>query len=180
MTEPVVRDATIDDASTIARIRIETWRVAYRGMVPDEVMARFDIAREADRRALHWDERHADPRGAELIAEVDGEPVGWAASGPSRDGDPRSWGELYAIYALPGAWSRGVGHALITEVESRLRGAGFRRAHLWYLDGNERAASFYDRHGWVEDGATKLDDRLIGDARAPALLERRRVRDLGA
>lgn len=178
MSKVVVRRATVADAHAIATIRVVTWRAAYAGLIAEEVLDRLDIEREAERRAVHWDERHADPQSVELIAEVDGEPVGWAAAGPSRDNETDGWGEVYAIYALPGHWSTGVGHALMTAAERFLRSAGFRRGHLWYLDGNERAASFYERHGWVEDGATKLDDRLIADQHAPALLERRRVRDL--
>ncbi|TDN92010.1 GNAT family N-acetyltransferase [Microbacterium sp. BK668] len=178
MTQVVVRRASVGDARAIATIRVETWRAAYAGLIAAEVLDRFDIDREAQRRATHWEERHVDPQSVELIAEVGGEPVGWAAAGPSRDGETDGWGEVYAIYTLPAHWSTGVGHALMTAAEDFLRRAGFRRAHLWYLDGNERAASFYQRHGWVDDGATKLDDRLVADARAAALLERRRVRDL--
>ncbi|QIG39862.1 GNAT family N-acetyltransferase [Microbacterium sp. 4R-513] len=176
MADVRVRRATVDDARAIATIRIRTWREAYRGLIPEEVMDRFDIDRETERRTVHWDDRHADPQSVELIAEVDAEPVGWATAGPSRDDDGS--GEVYAIYALPEHWSTGVGHALLVEAERALRAAGFRRAHLWYLDGNERAASFYERHGWIEDGRTKLDDRLLGDEQVAPLLERRRVRDL--
>lgn len=178
MTGVVVRRARVDDARAIATIRIQTWRAAYRGLIPDDVMDRFDIDHETERRTVHWDARHADPQSVELIADVDGESVGWAAAGPSRDADTEGWGEVYALYALPAHWSTGVGHALLIEAERFLRSAGFRRAQLWYLDGNERAASFYLRHGWIDDGATKLDGRLVGGADSSPLLERRRVREL--
>jgi hypothetical protein len=48
------------------------------------------------------------------------------------------------------------------------------------LDGNDRAARFYERHGWHEDGAVKEDERIVGNTGVPALRERRRVRDLDA
>jgi len=100
---------------------------------------------------------------------------GTAAPGPQHPPTGRS--ELYAIYALPTEWSAGVGHALITEVEQRMRALGVVDVHLWVLAGNERAAAFYERHGWLEDGATQEDDRLVGGAAAP-LHERRRVKTL--
>ena len=178
MSDVVVRPARVGDARAIATIRIQSWRAAYRGLIPGDVLDRFDIDRETERRSVHWDERHADPQAVELIAVVDDEAVGWAAAGPSRDADMDRWGEVYALYALPAHWSTGVGHALLTEAERFLRTAGFRRAHLWYLDGNERAASFYHRHGWIDDGATKLDERLVGGEESSALLERRSVREL--
>ncbi|WP_345800031.1 GNAT family N-acetyltransferase [Microbacterium sp. AZCO] len=174
----VVRTATGADAAAIATVRTETWRAAYVGLIDQEVLDELDAEREAERRATHWDQNHADPRTHEFIAEVDGELAGWAAVGPSRDSDTGNAGEVYALYALPSYWSTGVGHALMTTCERFLREAGFRRGYLWYLEGNERAESFYERHGWLEDGAAKVDDRLVGGREALALRERRRTRDL--
>ena len=173
----IVRDAAIDDALAISQIRADTWRAAYTGLVDPEVLDQMDPAAEAERRVARWDEMHADPRGCELVAEVDGAIAGWAVTGATLDDDRPRDGQVYAIYARPEYWSRGVGHALMLTAEQRLRSAGFRKAHLWVLDGNERAAAFYEGHGWREDGATLTDERVIGGV-AHQLFERRRVRDL--
>jgi RimJ/RimL family protein N-acetyltransferase len=66
----------------------------------------------------------------------------------------------------------------MTDAEIRLREAGFEHAHLWVLDGNVRAAAFYERHGWHEDGVAKDDDELIAGPHPQTLRERRRVRRL--
>jgi GNAT superfamily N-acetyltransferase len=173
-----VRTAEKRDARAIATVRVESWRAAYRGLIDQVVLDELDIDREAGRRAELWEQYHSDPRGAEVIAHVDGELAGWAAFGRSLDEDLPDSAQVYAVYALPRFWSRGVGHALMTDAEARLREAGFERAHLWVLQGNERAASFYARHGWHEDGAVKDDDRLIAGAHPQTLRERRRVRVL--
>ncbi|GAA3766360.1 GNAT family N-acetyltransferase [Microbacterium kribbense] len=175
-----VRRASVADAATIARIRVCSWRVAYPGLIPDVLLERLDTGREAELRARNWRRRNADPRTAQLLALADGEPVGWAATGPCLDDDrgAAARGELYALYAVPEHWSTGVGHALIGAAETALREAGYRTASLWVLEGNERAASFYQRHGWRPDGAVKDDYRIIGTAAIPPLRERRRVRDL--
>lgn len=154
-------------------IRVQSWRAAYAGLIAPEMLAAMDIDRESERRARLWSEYHADRRSAEFLAEVDGEPVGWASIGPARDDDTAGNGELYAVYALPRLWSHGVGHALLAHAEEALRTHGFARALLWVLAGNDRAASFYERHGWREDGTSK--DQAMGDF---VLRERRRVRDL--
>lgn len=173
-----VRTATPDDAEALARIRVETWRVAYAGLIADEVLAGLDAEREGAARRARWDEFHSDPRSIELIAEVDGAPAGWAAAGPSRDAELPDHGEVHAIYVLPQFWDAGAGHALMDVIERFLRSAGFAHALLWYLDGNARAARFYERHGWSEDGATKSDARLVGGDEANALFERRRQKTL--
>lgn len=171
-----VRLATKEDVHAIATVRIETWRAAYAGLIDQAVLDRMDIDREAARRAELWDQYHSDPRGAEFIAEVDGELAGWAVVGPSLDEDLPEDGQIYAIYALPSFWSAGIGHALMTDAETRLREAGFESAHLWVLEGNERAAAFYERHEWREDGAVKDDEDLIRGPHPQTLRERRRVR----
>jgi ribosomal protein S18 acetylase RimI-like enzyme len=173
-----VRLATKEDVHAIATVRVETWRAAYPGLIDQVVLDRMDVDREAARRAELWDQYHSDPRGAEVIAEVEGELAGWAVVGPSLDDDLPEDGHVYAIYALPAFWSAGVGHALMLDAEARLRGAGFESAHLWVLEGNERAAAFYERHGWHEDGMVKDDEELIRGPHPQTLRERRRVRRL--
>jgi len=173
-----IRVATRTDARAISTVRIDSWRAAYAGLIVPEVLNGMDLDREARRRVELWDQYHADPRSVETLAEIDGELAGWASVGPSIDEDHADDGQLYAIYALPRFWSAGVGHALMLDAEERLRGAGFTRAHLWVLEGNDRAASFYERHGWREDGAFQDDDQLIRGAHPQTLRERRRVRDL--
>ena len=112
-----IRDARIDDVAGIAKVRVETWRAAYDGLVPPEILGRMDIERETARRMEHWDDMHADARCHDLVAVADGEVVGWAMCGPARDPDAPATGEVYAIYAHASRWSRGVGNALLLELE---------------------------------------------------------------
>lgn len=176
MTEiaATVRTATREDAAAISLVRVRTWQAAYRGLIADAVLDGLDARAEGVRRAQRWDLYTADPRSRQLVAEVQGRIVGWAAVGPSRDAARAQDGELMAIYVLPAFWSTGVGHRLMVAAEEALREGGFAGAHLWVLDGNERAADFYERHGWREDGGEKVDTHFVTDA----LHERRRVRDL--
>ncbi|WES64528.1 GNAT family N-acetyltransferase [Microbacter sp. GSS18] len=173
-----IRRAGRADAAAISRIRVDTWRTAYAGLVPAPVLERLDAEREALRRADTWDELHRDERATDLLAEDDGAPVGWAAYGPSVDPEREGSGQVYALYALAERWSTGVGHRLMTACEEGLRAQGFTAAHLWVLDGNARAADFYRRHGWVEDGGILVDERTVDGVVAYSLWERRHVRDL--
>jgi hypothetical protein len=43
----------------------------------------------------------------------------------------------------------------MAEARRRLHDAGFAEAILWVLQGNDRAARFYEGEGWVPDGATR-------------------------
>jgi ribosomal protein S18 acetylase RimI-like enzyme len=85
-----------------------------------------------------------------------GEPLlGFVTFGESRDADTRGFGEIYALYVDPVHHRGGTGRLMMAEARRRLAEDGFREAILWVLDGNERARRFYEREGWVADGARR-------------------------
>lgn len=158
MTPLVIREARADDADDIAGVHVRSWQVAYRGLIDQAVLDALSI----DERAAGWRRIVAEPLPTglgTLVAVRDDHLVGWASLGSGRDPDGLADGEVYGIYADPAAWSTGAGHALLEAAEQRIAAAGHDRAYLWVLDGNDRADSFYARHGWVEDGATKIEER---------------------
>ena len=146
-----VRPATVADAPAMGRLVVRAWQAAYRGHMPD---AYLDGLRPQDR-AAYWDEvlRREDRRGAVLVAERDGEVVGFAALGPSPD--PEGAGELYAINVDPAHWGTGAGRALLEAAQAELDRMGFAESVLWVLPGNARARRFYERAGWAADGTER-------------------------
>lgn len=158
-----MRDAEPDDAEDIATVQVATWQTAYHDIMPAEFLSALSDGLK--RRAEWWRERvsSAGPRDHTLVAEEGGEVIGFADIGPSRDADvdPRSVGELNAIYVLSRAWGRGVGRALMAALLFRLRAAPFDSATLWVLAENMRARRYYEAAGWTVDGTVR--DETIGD-----------------
>ncbi|WP_040164244.1 GNAT family N-acetyltransferase [Microbacterium gorillae] len=152
MTAVQVRWAEQSDAHAVAGVHIDSWRVAYRGLIADEVLDGLDLTQRTQR----WSALIGSSEHGLRVAELDGRIVGWASFGRGRDEGLEDRGELSGLYAAPDAWGHGVGHALITRVEDDLRADGFSSAYLWVLDGNERAIGFYERHGWHGDGTVKI------------------------
>lgn len=166
-----VRRARIDDAHGLAVVHVLGWQRAYRGLMPQRVLDELSIA---DREA-GWVRILGDPerQARTLVVERDGLIAGWAGYGAARDEDAPGTGELWGIYAHPEHWSTGVGHELVEAVEQALRAEGHESAYLWVLDGNDRAARFYERHGWLDDGGTRVEERP-----GLSLHERRHVKRL--
>lgn len=149
-----LRALRLDEVVRYDEVRLETWRAAYRGLVPDAYLdglavspeltaARTAMARDEDR-ALH-------------VAVADGDLVGIAAAGPPRDDDldPDDVTELDALYVLPDHWGVGIGRALLDAVLARRP----RPVQvLWVLEGNLRSRAFYASCGFAEDGAHKVED----------------------
>jgi ribosomal protein S18 acetylase RimI-like enzyme len=140
----VIRPGTAADAEAVAQIQVRTWQAAYAHALPQDRLMALSIDERAE-----WFRRWPPS----LVAEVDGAVVGYIAVGRTHDesGD----GELYAIYVLPDSWGTGVGRALMTAGEERLRALGHEDAHLWVLDDNPRARRFYEAAGWAVDGTSR-------------------------
>jgi ribosomal protein S18 acetylase RimI-like enzyme len=153
-----LRDATPADARAIAAVNVASWRVAYRGLIPDDVLAGLSVP---DRERFWFDTLSAQgPRTSVVVAAAVHAVVGFAAAGPPVDPADRAdptLGDLYALYLDPGSWGRGIGARLHATVLDRLRARGFTSAGLWILDGNQRAWRFYHRHGWTDTGRTQVD-----------------------
>lgn len=151
-----LRRARKTDAVPIATVHVQTWRDAYRGLLPDTFLAALSI----DARQRFWTNELEvlAPDRCPWLAEAGGAVVGFASAGPSRDGDAgAATGEVYAIYVLPECWERGLGRNLLRHVERDLLGHGYDRATLWVLEGNARARRFYEAAGWQTDGASRIE-----------------------
>lgn len=148
----LLREAEPGDALAVARVHVRSWQAAYRGLIPDEYL---DQLRPEDR-AQHYDFATRDSRKPRTIVAVEEDAIlGFATTAPARDSDLDGYGELYALYVDPQHWGRRVGLALIQAARGRLLEMGFRDALLWVLAGNARAERFYEKDGWVKDGARR-------------------------
>jgi ribosomal protein S18 acetylase RimI-like enzyme len=157
----VIRRGTLDDALGVARVQVETWQATYAHVLPPERLQALSV----EERAVQW--RTNPP----IVAEVDGEVVGFVSVGASRDADAD--GELYAIYVLPKHWSTGAGRALMEAGEAALRGLRHHDVVLWVLEDNPRARRFYERAGWATDGAVR-NIEIFGD-QVPEVRYRKRL-----
>ena len=153
-----LRDATPADAHALATVHVASWRAAYRGLMPDEVLAGLSVP---EREQL-WSDRLTaqEARTSVVVATDAGRVVGFAAAGPPlvpTDRADSTLGVLYALYLDPDRWGRGIGTPLHAAALDRLVTHSFTHAGLWVLDGNLRALRFYHRHGWTDTGRTQID-----------------------
>ncbi len=145
-----IRPAAVADARPIAEVRVASWRWAYQGLLPDDLLAGLSV----DESEAGWRSVLADQTMAVVVAERDGAPVGFASGGASRDDDAtRATGEVLTIYVTRDEAGAGTGRALLAAVSMELRARGFGSATLWVLEANVRARAFYERQGWAWDGA---------------------------
>jgi GNAT superfamily N-acetyltransferase len=173
----ILRRAHEADAGGIAEVHVETWRQAYRGLIPAAVLDAVDL----DKRERMWHTElqtlAADRRP--WVAVSPDRIVGFVSVGGSRDDNAASsQGEIYAIYVLAECWSRGVGRNLLARAERDLLAHGYSEAILWCLAANQRARDFYEQVGWHADGTEKTRDfggEQVAEVRYRIALDKSRV-----
>jgi len=141
----MIRPATLEDATAIARVHVASWQSTYRGMLPDEFLASLSETGYAER----WKRVIGDGSSKVYVAEDGGEVVGFASGGRERAGETGYTGELYAIYVIDAAQRRGFGRELVRATVAGLRELGLDDMIIWVLRDNQPARSFYERLGGV-------------------------------
>ena len=128
-----VRPARDDDAEAIARVHVETWRAAYVGLLPQEILDGLSRRRQMRR----WRRAIRDPEAelGQIFVAEDGGIVGFGSAS-------REAGEITTLYVRPDEQRRGIGRMLFSSMAEFLEGP----VSLWVLDGNP-AAGFYERLG---------------------------------
>ncbi len=159
-----VRGATRADAAAIARLHLDNWRIAYRGIVPDDLLDAITVESRQD----HWERVLAVPDGAEFVSvaeDIDGHLLGIASGGPELGGDPHYRGELYVLHVRPDAQGQGVGRALMRAVAERLAADGITTLLVWMLRENYPARRFYAALGgqFIREQPALFEGMLLMD-----------------
>jgi ribosomal protein S18 acetylase RimI-like enzyme len=147
------RKAEIADVSGIVDVHVESWRLAYAGLVPEDFLAGMLAHLGSGQRFRFWRRQILCPESRFFVAPEEGRIIGWIQAGKSRDEDSPETLEIYAIYVLPSHWRRGVGTELMMRVEREVPAS--KATTLWVLHNNRAAIDFYTRFGYRPDGATK-------------------------
>ena len=147
-----VRPARSDDTAEIARIHVEAWRDAYAALLPTEYLARLNPKIEAAR----WS--RSSRVESTLVADAQGDVVGYAIIGPARGRRGPGCGEVHALYVESDWREQGVGRALIETAFDSFRRRGLGEAIIWCLEGNFAGRGFYERCGGKRLSESRLED----------------------
>ena len=153
----LIRPAVVADSEAIARVRVDAWKAAYRGLMPDAVLDGLNVDTETGR--VRENLAALPPERYFFVGLLEGAGVaGFATGGPCRDADPEYSGELYALYVHPGSQRAGLGRALLAAAAAWLRQQGHKKMLVWVLRDNHPARRFYEAAGWRPDGAEDVYD----------------------
>jgi GNAT superfamily N-acetyltransferase len=154
--------ARADDARGIGRVHARSQHATYRGICSDAALAQITV----EERASWWTralESH-DHRWLDLVAEVEGEIIGFACTGPAgfSHGSTFTAYDLYCLYMDPDWERRGFGRRLMDRTFAWLRTQEITEIQVLCVS-NTPAHLFYEAIGGrlVEEGQHAEDDGTI-------------------
>ena len=137
--------ASPEDAYAIAQVHVDSWREAYRTILPADYLAALSV----EKRHAFWTQFIAEGRSELWLAKTDGVTQAWINFGKSRDDDlDATDAEIWALYVAPPFWSKGIGLQLWLKAKDCMRSQGFSSCSLWVLSENARAIRFYEMVGF--------------------------------
>ena len=137
------RSPTLADAEAIARLHVASWREAYGGIVPQEILDRVDV----EDRTARWRE-YLSGDGVTVLAEDGGEAAGFIRSGPLAEPMVEGAdGHIFALYVLRRHHRLGIGGALLGRTAAAWLARGGKALSVGVLTQNARARAFYEATG---------------------------------
>lgn len=151
-----IRKAIPEDALGVAIVNVYTWKTAYSGLIPDEIIdSRIDRVIEiANRNRID-----IEAGNNFIVAKEDNTVIGFAWYGKSRNEEFVDTGEIYALYVLSGFQGKGIGRDIFTLCIEELKKLGCNSVIINCLEGNN-SIEFYKHMGGKVLGKRK--DKIQG------------------
>jgi len=137
-----IRKARADEGPILAEVQERASVAALAHIFPPD---QYPYPREAVH--ARWAAAVAEADTGTLIALSYDEPVGAACV---------TFGWLEGLYVVPERWGTGLADAIHHQALLLVVGLGSVSCQLWVLEDNARARRFYERHGWRENGETRV------------------------
>ena len=148
-----IRDATIDDASAIARI--------YNQGIEDRVATLETQPRTPEERA-EWIAARGRRHPVLVAVDGDGAVLGWGSLNPFNPRPAYDHVADFSVYVARDQRGRGIGDALLGALEERARGLGYHKLVLAAFPTNASGMRLYERHGFATVGIYHEQGQLEG------------------
>lgn len=155
-----IRLANLTDAQDMANIHARSWEVAYKDIIPMDY-----IKKQSEKRKALWEKILSGANEKQYIIELDGKPVGMMCVAPPQieeieikndTGIDDSFWELHGIYLLPDYYRKGIGAIVMKYAFDKAITNGAENMILWVFEDNVNSIKFYEKCGFVADGASKI------------------------
>ena len=151
----MIRSATTEDAESIARVHIASWKSTYQNIVPASYLDQLSLSE----RTKMWNNILEKRQQGTFVAIEKQQIIAFADCGSNRNKDLNFEGELFALYLLEGHQGKGLGKKLFFTCTDHLKESGIKSMCTWVLKDNP-SRGFYEKMGGVF--IKKITDKIGG------------------
>lgn len=149
-----IRNAVESDAHTLGSIYSQSYRVAFKGIIPDNILEDI-FSPEKRAEGLMKELEFGNPTNV-ILFDRD-KPIGLLTYGRSKDDSvDDDTIEIWRIYLLPSYWGHSLGVELMNWGIYEIQAKGYKKVALWVLEENSRARKFYEKMGFIHDGTSRV------------------------
>ena len=135
-----------DDFEAIGNIYAQSWKTAYRGIIPQEYLDTLNASR--------WTHGLENGIYDAFVLIEDDRYIGTSSICAARDEKMADYGEIISLYLLPEYFGHGYAAPLLQCAVNALLEKGHKNIYLWVLKENTRAQKFYEKQGFHKNGDT--------------------------
>jgi ribosomal protein S18 acetylase RimI-like enzyme len=159
----IIRNATIDDAASIARVNIESWKTTYRGLIADAILDEMTLDVYVEKwRDILVEDKFCRPLVAEAADER--KVIGYIFMGKNRS-EEHFEAEIYSIYLLKEYQGQGIGTKLFLKAIQVLKDQGISSVLLYVLASNMGSRKFYEsfKPNFMKEDIIQVDGHKYND-----------------
>lgn len=156
-----LRLATIDDALSIARVQVDSWRTTYKGIIPNDFLNNLSY----EHRTELWKKNIAREDNYVVVAENnEGQIIGFADAWKRETNLEENSGDLTSIYLLDEYQGQGIGKKLLKELFEHFKESGYKKIFVEVLEEN-KTRYFYEYYGakLVREVQIKIGGKLLNE-----------------
>ncbi|MEJ8766353.1 GNAT family N-acetyltransferase [Oceanobacillus sp. HCA-5259] len=156
-----IRKANSVDATSIAKVHVDSWRTTYKGIIPDEFLNNLSY----EQRTELWKENLARVDNYIVVAENnEGQIIGFADAWKRESNIVKNSSDLTCIYLLEEFQGKGIGRKLLHELFLHFKRLGIEKVFVEVLEEN-KTRYFYEHYGakLVETKQIKLAGKTLSE-----------------
>ena len=156
-----IRNATEQDAPGIARVHVDSWRAAYKEILPSEFLACISY----EKRTTLWENNIADKTNYIVVSETDdGYITGFGTASKRATNTVANSGDLTSIYLLDEYHGQGIGKLLMKKLFFHFKKLDYQKVFVEVLEDNQ-TRFFYEYYGaqLIEKVQLQFGDTVVNE-----------------
>lgn len=157
-----IRIANINDAQGIAKVHIDSWRITYKGIIPQSFLDSLNY----EQRTKLWENNISDKTNTIFVAENENKIIGFVTGGTRNTNKEPGASDLTSIYILEEWQGYGVGKKLLKKIMTSFLEQDYQKIYVDVLAAN-KTRHFYKYYGaeyvktvQLEIAGKKLDEEI--------------------